>query len=115
MEGRLDPESMGVGRGGGIDTAVRGRADELDDFDEPDLPRRAGAVVALAGAGGAVARFSPLLSRAFNDAAPVRAFAGVFSLLLPLAALLVSCRSGACHLHVIVRWTRSHLAKLWPR
>lgn len=73
----------------GIDTAVRGRLDELDDVDLPDLPARAGAVLALAGAGGAVARFSPLLSRTLNDAAPLRAFVGVFSLLLPIAALLL--------------------------
>jgi len=72
--------------GGGIDTAVRSRHDDFDEIDVPDLPIRAGAVLALAGAGGSVAKFSPLLSRTLNDAAPIRAFAGVFSLLLPLAA-----------------------------
>ena len=81
--------------GESIDTAVRGRLDELDDVDEPDLPARAGAVLALAGAGGAVARFSPLLSRTLNDAAPVRAFTGVFSLLLPLAALVLGIFAAA--------------------
>ena len=81
--------AKGGPNGEGIDTAVRGRLDELDDVDLPDLPARAGAVLALAGAGGAVARFSPLLSRTLNDAAPLRAFVGVFSLLLPIAALLL--------------------------
>ena len=75
--------------GGAIDTAVRGRADDLDDIYEANLPRRAGAAVALTGAGAAVAKISPLLSRTFNDAAPLRAFTGSFSLLLPLAALLL--------------------------
>ncbi|MDA3021860.1 MAG: hypothetical protein O2943_04215 [Actinomycetota bacterium] len=82
-------DAQGGPSGGSIDTAVRGRLDELDDVDEMDLPARAGAVLALAGTGGAVARFSPLLSRTLNDAAPVRAFTGVFSLLLPLAALVL--------------------------
>jgi len=75
--------------GGGIDTAVRGRADELDEIDEPNLQRRAGAALALSSAGTAVAKFSPLLSRTFTDAAPLRAFTGSFSLLLPLAGLLL--------------------------
>ena len=75
--------------GGGIDTAVRGRADELDEIDTPSLPRRAGAALALTSAGTAVAKVSPLLSRTFTDAAPLRAFTGSFSLLLPLAALLL--------------------------
>ena len=75
--------------GDGIDTAVRSRADELDDIDEPNLPRRAGATLALAGAGTAVDKISPLLSRTFTDAAPLRALTGSFSLLLPLAALLL--------------------------
>ncbi|MCX6423335.1 MAG: hypothetical protein NTV96_01895 [Actinobacteria bacterium] len=68
---------------------MRGRADELDEIDEPSLLRRAGAALALTSAGTAVAKVSPLLSRTFTDAAPLRAFTGSFSLLLPLAALLL--------------------------
>jgi hypothetical protein len=75
--------------GEGVDIAVRSRIDDIDEFDAPDLPVRSAAVLALAGVGGSVAKFSPLLSRTLNDAAPVRAFAGGFSLILPLAALLL--------------------------
>jgi hypothetical protein len=75
--------------GGGVDIAVRSRIDELDEIDAPDSPVRSAAVLAFARVGGSVAKFSPLLSRTLNDAAPVRAFAGGFSLLLPLAALLL--------------------------
>jgi hypothetical protein len=75
--------------GESIDTAVRSRIDDFDEIDVPELPARAGAVLAIAGASGSVAKFSPLLSRTLNDAAPVRAFTGGFSLLLPLAALLL--------------------------
>jgi hypothetical protein len=82
-------DAKGGPSGGDLDIAVRGRLDELDVVDLPDLPERTGAVVALAEAGGAVARFSPLLSRTLNDATPLRAFFGGFSLLLPIAALLL--------------------------
>ena len=87
--GGSSPGAPAGPKGDAIDTAVRGRADNLDDIYEANLPRRAGAALALTGAGAAVAKISPLLSRTFNDAAPLRAFTGSFSLLLPLAALLL--------------------------
>jgi len=87
---RIDVAGVEKGMSGeSIDTAVRSRVDDFDEIDVPELPARAGAVLAIAGASGSVAKFSPLLSRTLNDAAPIRAFTGVFSLLLPLAALLL--------------------------
>ncbi len=81
--------ASGGPQGGGIDTAVRGRVDELDEIYGLDQSRRAGAVLAITGAGSAVAKVSPLLSRTFTDAAPLRAFTGSFSLLLPLVSLVL--------------------------
>jgi len=86
------PGATGGPSGDGIDTAVRGSTAELAELDElhvANLQGRAGAALALSGVGAVVAKFSPLLSRTFTDAAPLRAFTGSFSLLLPLAALLL--------------------------
>ena len=86
------PDAPGGPSGDGIDTAVRGSTAELAELDElhvASLQGRAGAALALSGVGAVVAKFSPLLSRTFTDAAPLRAFTGSFSLLLPLAALLL--------------------------
>jgi hypothetical protein len=86
------PGAPGGPSGDGIDTAVRGSTAELAELDElhvANLQGRAGAALALSGVGAVVAKFSPLLSRTFTDAAPLRAFTGSFSLLLPLAALLL--------------------------
>jgi len=86
------PGATGGPSGDGIDTAVRGSTAELAELDElrvASLQGRAGAALALSGVGAVVAKFSPLLSRTFTDAAPLRAFTGSFSLLLPLAALLL--------------------------
>lgn len=75
--------------GGGIDTAVRTRADELDDSHEWNAHRGARLSLALAGFSGSLPRVSPLLSRIVSDAAPLRAFTGNLSFLLPLATLLL--------------------------
>ena len=80
--------SSGSG-GGGIDTAVRTRADDLDDANEWNAHRGARLSLALAGFSGSLPRVSPLLSRIVSDAAPLRAFTGNLSFLLPLATLLL--------------------------
>jgi hypothetical protein len=80
--------SGGLG-GGGIDTAVRTRADELDDSHEWSAHRGARLSLALAGFSGSLPRVSPLLARIVGDAAPLRAFTGNLSFLLPLATLLL--------------------------
>jgi hypothetical protein len=75
--------------GGGIDTAVRTRADDLDGANEWNAHRGARLSLALAGFSGSLPRVSPLLSRIVSDAAPLRAFTGNLSFLLPLATLLL--------------------------
>ena len=75
--------------GGGLDAAVRSRADELDDVDDYAMPRGARLSLALAGFSGTLPRVSPLLARIVGDAAPVRAFTGNVSFLLPLASLVL--------------------------
>lgn len=75
--------------GGGIETAVRTRADELDDANDWNAHRGARLSLALAGFSGILPRVSPLLSRIVSDAAPLRAFTGNLSFLLPLATLLL--------------------------
>ena len=81
--------SSGGASGGGIDTAVRARADELDDSLEWSARRSARLSLALAGFSGGLPRVSPLLSRIVSDAAPLRAFTGNLSFLLPLATLIL--------------------------
>ena len=75
--------------GGGIETAVRTRADDLDDANDWNAHRGARLSLALAGFSGILPRVSPLLSRIVSDAAPLRAFTGNLSFLLPLATLLL--------------------------
>lgn len=75
--------------GGSLDAAVRSRADELDDIDDTSLPRAARLSLALAGISGTLPRVSPLLARIVGDAAPLRAFTGIFSFVLPLASLVL--------------------------
>jgi hypothetical protein len=75
--------------GGGIETAVRSRVDELDDANEWSAHRGARLSLALAGFSGILPRVSPLLSRIVSDAAPLRAFTGNLSFLLPLTTLLL--------------------------
>jgi hypothetical protein len=75
--------------GGGIEAAVRTRTDDLDDANDWNAHRGARLSLALAGFSGILPRVSPLLSRIVSDAAPLRAFTGNLSFLLPLATLLL--------------------------
>ena len=88
LSGSGGPGGGGPG-GGGIDTAVRTRADDLDDANDWNAHRGARLSLALAGFSGILPRVSPLLSRIVSDAAPLRAFTGNLSFLLPLATLLL--------------------------
>jgi hypothetical protein len=88
LSGSGGPGGGGPG-GGGIDTAVRTRADDLDDANEWNAHRGARLSLALAGFSGILPRVSPLLSRIVSDAAPLRAFTGNLSFLLPLTTLLL--------------------------
>lgn len=81
--------------GGGLDTAVRGRVDELDDVEPMSLSRGARIGLALAGFSATLPRFSPLLARIVNDAAPLRAFTGIASYLLPLASLVLGIMAAS--------------------
>jgi hypothetical protein len=75
--------------GGGLDAAVRSRADELDELDDYTVRHGARLGVALAGFSATLPRVSPLLARIVGDAAPLRAFTGNLSFLLPLASLVL--------------------------
>jgi methionine-rich copper-binding protein CopC len=92
--GGLQGGESGPG-GGGLDTAVRGRADEFDDVEPMSLNRGARIGVALAGFSATLPRFSPLLARTVNDAAPLRAFTGIASYLLPLASLVLGIMAAS--------------------